>query len=153
LFYLDAYRREMGVLDAAPVPLGSDLEPLETEDNDVIVFTRLENQDLSPGLEPDPSEDTMSHPDASRFLSEAAREAADKEFDARARAIAASAVADEVTAKLKPSSVSAPERPSRTRREPDFLTRHTGALLAIILALLCAILILVFAIAFRFWQS
>ncbi|TNE85791.1 MAG: hypothetical protein EP330_24455 [Deltaproteobacteria bacterium] len=155
-FDLDAYRREMGVLDDLLSNSSSDLEPLETEDNDVIVFTRREMSDSFQGLEPDPSEDTMSHPDARRFLSEEARAAADKEFMARARALAElekRSAADEITVTEARPELPRERTPTRPRRDVDFLTRHAGAFAAIVVALLLAILVLVFAIGLRIFQS
>ncbi|MCO4746467.1 MAG: hypothetical protein KC912_16840 [Proteobacteria bacterium] len=152
-FDLDAYRREMGVLDEKPSHPGSDLEPLETEDNDVIVFTQREFTDSIQGLEPDPSEDTMSHPDARRFLSEEARASADKEFMARARAMAElerRAMTEEITVK----TAAPPSEPRQKKRtQADFVARNAGWIAAIVVALLLAIFVLVFAIGVRLFSG
>jgi hypothetical protein len=152
-FDLDAYRREMGVLDEKPSRPGNDLEPLETEDNDVIVFTQREFTDSIQGLEPDPSEDTMSHPDARRFLSEEARASADKEFMARARAMAElerRAMTEEITVK---TAVPFTEPRVKKRTQADFVARNAGWIAAIVVALLLAIFVLVFAIGVRLFSG
>lgn len=155
-FDLAAYRREMGVFEEDRRP-GSDLEPLETEDNDVIVFTHREVSEPGPIHEPDPSTDTMSHPDARRFLSEEARASADKEFLARARALAElekRAMAEEITVKTAIPQLSS-DRPSskRNNTQADFLARHAGVFAALVVALLLTILVLLFAIVLRIFQG
>ena len=123
-FDLDAYRREMGVLDELPSgsPSSDFDEGLETEDNDVIVFTRREDEEeTTQALEPDPDDRTMDHPDARRFLSEQARVAADKEFLVRSRA------QDRIKEIEQADTEPPPERredPPLTRDDPADRTRN-----------------------------
>ncbi len=72
-FDLRKFRQEMGVAEPAVLP-ESDLEdPLEEEDDDVVILTKRERDAaaLAAALDPDPTNESVSHPDAVRFLAEA----------------------------------------------------------------------------------
>jgi len=71
-FDLGQFRQEMGVSENATFP-ESDLEgPLEEEDDDIVILTKREQgEDDVQMLEPDPTSESVSHPDAARFLAEA----------------------------------------------------------------------------------
>ena len=146
-FSLDEFRREMGALDTLSDP-SSDFDDVGDEDDDVVVMRQRDFTDPQMSLLPDPAEDTMSHPDASRFLSAEARASADRDFIAHSKTpkpAARSSVEPPASRSEPPPHANAvPDAP------PDELAWSSKAgCLAIMVALGLCIGVLILAMALR----